>query len=198
MRSATNSPRVQPGMASRCRNTYEACSLQPLLGLGRKTSWPVRAHAWKRPGYGFLPNRFWLRVTPTVGSRIAVGDASAVVALLLDSGPNGRWATENLSGRELVAPALMPFEAANVIRRHELAASIGVDQAAQAHADLLDLSVVLWPHEVLAQRAWELRKNLSIYDATYVALAELVDCALVTLDARIARAPGVRCRVVHP
>lgn len=144
------------------------------------------------------PNRFWLPVTPTVGSGITVCDASAVVALLLDSGLDGRWATEKLLVNELVAPVLMPFEAANVIRRQEIAGLIGRDQASQAHADLLDLPVVLWPHEVLALRAWELRANLSIFDASYVALAELVDGVLVTLDARIGRGPGVRCRIVHP
>lgn len=127
-----------------------------------------------------------------------VCDASALVALLLDGGPDGRWATGAISDAELLAPALASFEAANIIRRHELAGLVSSDQAAQAHADLLDLVIEYWPYELLASRAWELRENLSIYDAGYVALAELSDATLVTLDRRIAGAPGLRCTVATP
>ncbi len=69
---------------------------------------------------------------------------------------------------------LDPNGTANIVRRHELAGLISPDQAAQAHADLLDLAIEHWPHEILAARAWELRLNLSIYDASCVALAELL------------------------
>lgn len=127
-----------------------------------------------------------------------VCDASAVVAVLLDAGPAGRWATDALTGADLAAPSLLPFEAANIIRRHELAALITADQAAQAHSDLLDLAIEQWPYDLLAPRAWQLRKNLTTYDASYVALAELLDTAIVTLDRRIARAPGLRCAVATP
>ncbi len=127
-----------------------------------------------------------------------VCDASALVALLLDSGSDGRWATEALAGAELVAPTLVGFEAANIIRRHDLAGLVGADQAVQAHADLLDLAIEHWPYEILAPRAWDLRRNLSVYDAAYVALAELTDATLVTLDRRIAGAPGPRCAIATP
>ena len=90
----------------------------------------------------------------------------------------------------------MTFEAANIIRRHELAGLIDPAQAAQAHTDLLDLPVEQWPYEALADRAWELRPNLTSYDAGYMALAELLDAPLVTLDRGIAKAPGARCSVV--
>ena len=127
-----------------------------------------------------------------------VVDSSAIVALLLDAGDAGQWATAALDGADLAAPHLMPFEASNVIRRHELAHILSADQAAQAHADLLDLDVELWPYDLLARRAWELRPNLSAYDASYVALAELLVAPLVTLDDRIGRAPGPRCAVHTP
>lgn len=127
-----------------------------------------------------------------------VCDASAVVALLLDGGPDGRWVTDALTGADLAAPGLLPFEAANIIRRHELSGRITADQAAQAHADLLDLAIEQWPYELLASRAWELRRNLTSYDAGYVALAELLDVSLVTLDRGIGRAPGLRCSVATP
>ena len=131
-------------------------------------------------------------------SPAVVCDASAVVAVLLDSGDDGRWATSELAGAELAAPNIIGFEAANIIRRHELAGLISADQAVQAHGDLLDLSIEGWPYELLASRAWELRPNLSIYDACYVALAELIGSALVTLDKRISGAPGLRCAVSTP
>jgi predicted nucleic acid-binding protein len=128
----------------------------------------------------------------------AVCDASALVALLLDSGPDGQWVTRALSGATLAAPGLVAFETANIIRRHELAGAVSTDQAAQAHGDLLALAIEHWPYELLAPRAWELRRNLSSYDAGYVALAELIDATLVTLDRRIGRAPGLGCKVTTP
>jgi len=127
-----------------------------------------------------------------------VTDASALVALLLDDGPGGRWVAERLGGAELAAPSLSRFEAANVIRRHELAGAVSPDQAAQAHADLLDLEIEEWPYTLLAGRSWELRTTLTAYDASYVALAELLDATLVTLDRGIRDAPGVRCAVDTP
>jgi predicted nucleic acid-binding protein len=127
-----------------------------------------------------------------------VCDASALTALLLDSGPDGQWVTGAFTGADLAAPSLIGFETANIVRRHELAGLISPDQAAQAHADLLDLAIERWPHEILAARAWQLRLNLSIHDASYVALAELLGATLVTLDRRIGRAPGLRCAIATP
>jgi predicted nucleic acid-binding protein len=124
-----------------------------------------------------------------------VCDASAVAALLLDAGPDGEWVTQAIGSAPISAPSLLPYETANVIRKLELAGRISSDQAAQGHADLLDLTVELWPYDLLAARAWELRQNLSVYDATYVALAETADLLLITLDARIAKAPGVSCQI---
>jgi len=127
-----------------------------------------------------------------------VCDASAVAALLLDSGPDGQWVTQTVESGEIAAPALVTYETANVIRKHELAGQISPDQSAQAHADLLDLAIELWPYDLLAARAWELRLNLSIYDATYVALAEITDLTLITLDKRLARAPSTKCQIATP
>lgn len=118
--------------------------------------------------------------------------------MLLDSGPDGRWATATLAGGDLAAPDLLPFEAANIIRRQELAELVTADQAAQAHADLLDLTIEQWPYHVLAPRTRELRRNLTVYDASYVALAEMLDATVVTLDRRISRAPGLRCKISVP
>jgi len=127
-----------------------------------------------------------------------VCDSSAVAALLIDSGPDGQWVTRTIDSGDITAPALVTYETANVIRRHELSGQISPDQAAQAHADLLDLAIELWPYDILAERAWELRHNLSIYDAAYVALAETTDLTLITLDKRLAKAPGSKCRIAAP
>jgi len=127
-----------------------------------------------------------------------VCDASAVVAVMLDAGPDGRWATNALAGADLAAPSLWAFEAANIVRRQEHAKRITTDQAAQAHADMLDLAIEQWPYELLVPRAWQLRQNLTISDASYVSLAELLDVALVTLDRGMSRAPDLRCTVTTP
>jgi len=132
-----------------------------------------------------------------VSTRV-VCDASALTALLIDGGSDGTWATEAFNGADLAAPSLVDLETANILRRHELAGLISPDQAAQAHADLLDLAIEHWPYELVATRAWELRLNLSIYDASYVALAELLGATLVTLDQRIGRAPGPLCAIATP
>jgi predicted nucleic acid-binding protein len=92
----------------------------------------------------------------------------------------------------------MPFECSNIIRRHELGGLVTADQAVQAHTDLVDLPIDLWPYEVLAARIWQLRLNLTSYDAAYVALAEALGLPLVTLDQRIQRAPGITCTVDTP
>ncbi len=117
--------------------------------------------------------------------------------MLIDGGPAGRWAAGAFEGHDLLAPHLAVFEAANILRRHEVAGVISADQAAQAHADLLDLPIDLWPYGPLAWRTWELRRNLSAYDAAYVALAEITGATLATLDRRIGRAPGLRCAIAN-
>lgn len=125
-------------------------------------------------------------------------DASLVVAALIDSGPEGRWAEDLLSSDSLAAPHLMPVEAANILRRAALARDVTGDIATLAHADLVALRVALFPYEPFAGRVWELRKNLTTYDAWYVALAEALDAPLATLDRRLARAPGPTCEFVVP
>ena len=87
----------------------------------------------------------------------------------------------------------MPVEAANILRRQWLAGRISQDLAAIAHADLLDLRIELYPYSPFADRIWELRANLTAYDAWYVAIAEARDARLATLDLRLSRAQGPRC-----
>ena len=105
----------------------------------------------------------------------AVVDASAVVAALTDDGQVGDWARNELDRSDLAAPHLMPVETANLLRRGVLRGRLSVDFATLAHEDLIRLRVTLFPYEPHGRRIWELRNNLTTYDAWYVALAESLD-----------------------
>ena len=127
-----------------------------------------------------------------------VVDASLVVSALVDGGVTGSWAESLLAGEPLSAPHLMPVEVANILRRAAAAGEISADVAAMAHADLLDLRVELFPYGPFAARVWQLRDNLTSYDAWYVALAEFLGSPVATLDLKLARAPGPRCAFETP
>lgn len=107
-------------------------------------------------------------------------DASIVVAALIDSGDEGTWAEDVLRDPSLAAPHHLPVEVANILRRATATGDVSADTASLAHADLLDLRVELVAYAPLADRVWELRTNLTAYDAWYVALAERLDALLAT------------------
>jgi predicted nucleic acid-binding protein len=125
-------------------------------------------------------------------------DSSAIVALLADGGPAGDWIAASTAQASLAAPSLAVVETANVLRRQQLAGRLEPVEATLAHNDLLDLPLQPWPYDAVASRAWELRGTLTAYDASYVALAELLDADLVTLDHRLAGASGPRCTIRTP
>jgi predicted nucleic acid-binding protein len=122
-----------------------------------------------------------------------VVDASAVVAALIDGGPDGSWARAGLREEDLAAPPHLYVEVSNVLRRAVLAGRLGADVGALAHRDLVELPLATFPFEPLAPRVWELHAAVTAYDAAYVALAEALDAPLWTLDRRLAAAPGPRC-----
>jgi predicted nucleic acid-binding protein len=125
-------------------------------------------------------------------------DASLVVAALIDTGKDGTWAHELLGTDQLVAPHLMPVEVANILRRAALDGDLSADSAALAHADLLALPIDLFPYGPFSSRVWELRANLTCYDAWYVSLAEALGARLATLDVRLSRSRGPRCLFETP
>ena len=86
----------------------------------------------------------------------------------------------------------------NILRRLELSGQIESTVAAAAHRDLIQLDVALYPFEPFAQRVWELRQNLTCYDAWYVAVAELLTAPLATLDVKLSRSSGPSCRFLLP
>lgn len=134
-------------------------------------------------------------MTSPTPARIVL-DASATVALLADAGPLGQWVEATIGGASLFAPELMPFEVNNILRRHALAGVLDPSAATLAHMDLVALPVDLYPYAVVAERVWELRANLTTYDGSYVALAELLAASVITLDPRLARAPGPQCSII--
>lgn len=127
-----------------------------------------------------------------------VVDASAMVAALVDSGHDGGWAESVVSAETLAAPQSILVEATSILRRLERRGEISRIEANGARRDLLRRDIELLPFAPFADRVWELRHNVSSCDAWYVAAAEAFDCPLATLDRRLSRAVGVRCRFAVP
>jgi predicted nucleic acid-binding protein len=125
---------------------------------------------------------------------VLVVDASAVVPALADDGPDGDSARARLRGHALAAPELIDLETTSVIRRRHRGGHLDTRRAELALTDLAALPLRRASHRPLLARCWELRQNVTVYDAAYVALAELLGVALLTADARLAEAPGPRCR----
>ncbi|WP_067975091.1 type II toxin-antitoxin system VapC family toxin [Mycolicibacter icosiumassiliensis] len=118
-------------------------------------------------------------------------DAGVVVELLV-----GGLDPQRLGHEELAAPHLVDSEVTQVLRGLVRRGVLGAEQGDLAMDGFMQLTLTRFAADWLRPRIWELRDNLSAYDATYVALAELVDAtALLTTDARLANAPGPRCRV---
>ena len=128
----------------------------------------------------------------------AVVDASVIVGAFVGTGRDGRWCETAVERLALAAPELALAEATNTLRRLEASKSISRLQATAAHRDLLRLAIERYPFAPFAQRVWELRFNLTIYEAWYAALAEALDWPLLTLDRRFSRAAGPRCEVITP
>ena len=127
-----------------------------------------------------------------------VADASVLVAALVDSGHEGKWAESAVAAGHLAGPELVLAEATNVLRRLERAGEVSGLEASASQRSLLQLDVELYPFAPFAERVWALRGNLTSYDAWYVALAESLACPLVTLDRRLSRTAGPRCTVRVP
>ena len=121
-----------------------------------------------------------------------VVDTSAVIGALVGRPPDKRLVDRLSVDGDLCAPHLLDVELLHVLRRLVMAGQLSEDRAADARDDLADLAVARHDHVVLADRTWELRHELTAYDATFVALAERLAVPLVTCDARLANAPGNR------
>jgi predicted nucleic acid-binding protein len=122
---------------------------------------------------------------------MVVVDASVLVNALLINGP----ARARLAAANLQAPELIDAELLSVLRRLVLANQLPEQLALQALATAQQLGLRRHASRHLWSRAWELRTNLTAYDALYVALAEQLEAPLLTADSRAAQAPGLRCTV---
>lgn len=121
-----------------------------------------------------------------------VFDASAAVLALLNDGD----ARGSLASQTVAVPHLADSEVAHALRGQVLRGSVGADQAGAALVRWARLGLRRFAVVGLLARIWELRENLSAYDASYVALAEALACELVSADARLARVPGPRCAII--
>lgn len=123
-------------------------------------------------------------------------DASALLEALLRT-PAAREVEKWLfdPGQTLHAPHLLDVEIAQVIRRYAAIGEIDSERGRAALDDLADFPLHRYPHDFLLPRVWELRNNLTAYDAVYVALAEALDALLLTRDRRLAAAPGHGARI---
>ena len=124
-----------------------------------------------------------------------VVDASVVYAAVCEDGPDGESARRRIAGEELAAPHVVDLEVVSAMRGRVRRGALSQARALAAIRDLDDFMIDRVSGHGQLARIWELRNNLSPYDAAYVVLAELLDVVFVTADARLATAPGIRCDV---
>ena len=122
-------------------------------------------------------------------------DASVLVVALADDGDNGDAARARLGGYDLIAPEIVDLEVLSVLRRLVASRKITARRAQFAIDDLIALPITRTPHRPLLNRCWELKHNMTPYDAAYLATAEAFHVPLLTADVRLSRSPGVRCRI---
>ena len=127
-----------------------------------------------------------------------VVDASVATEAVAGSSERNLKVLRRITREAALAPHVLDLEVTSalrgLVRRGELAEPL----ARSGLRHLAVLPVTRLPHEPLLARCWELRDNLTVYDATYVALAETIGATLLTYDQRLARAPGIRCEVELP
>jgi predicted nucleic acid-binding protein len=128
---------------------------------------------------------------------LIVLDASAAVAVLLNLGVGATRIRERMKDEDggLHVPHLFEIEVLNALRHHALRHSLSERRGIELLEDLTTMSVSRYAHTALLPRIWELRANVSVYDAAYIALAETLEASLVTRDARLTRATVIRAEV---
>jgi predicted nucleic acid-binding protein len=125
-----------------------------------------------------------------------VVDASALIEVLLRTPAATAVEGRLFDPRQtLHAPHLLDIEVAQVVRRYAAKGEIDGERGRTALADLADFPLHRYPHEFLLPRVWDLRNNLTAYDAVYIALAEALNAPLLTRDQRLAAAAGHHARV---
>ncbi len=125
-----------------------------------------------------------------------VVDASVLADALIDDGDVGQHARAVLSeDTHWVAPAHVLVEVLSVVRGKVLGGKLGIERGNEAVSAMAELAIEVVDPATVVERMWELRNNVTAYDAAYLAVAEAIDAPLVTGDARLARITGVKCTV---
>lgn len=123
-------------------------------------------------------------------------DASAVIELLLETDTGERVRAKiSRRGESLHAPHLIDLEVAQVLRRFEMVRAMTPARALEALKDMDNVVLLRYSHDILLERIWQLRGNLSTYDAAYIALAEALEAPLLTCDRTLGATRGHRARV---
>ena len=129
---------------------------------------------------------------------MTVVDASVFISALTNQDGRGDWAGNQVREQRILSTALMPAEVNNALRRMELAGDITPADARAAREEFSSFRLELFSFARFSDRVWALRRNLTCYDAWYVALAEWLRRPLVTVDYRLSRAAGPECAFVTP
>jgi predicted nucleic acid-binding protein len=131
----------------------------------------------------------------TASEPVLVIDTSAVLEALAARESDPALVQRLADDGDLHGPHLIDTEVLHALRGLVMGGAISAERAADARTDFAELALVRYPHQPLGDRVWELRHNLTAYDATFVALAEALGAPLVTCDARLASAAGHGARV---
>jgi len=126
---------------------------------------------------------------------VTVTDAGIWIRAIVDEYPGGPVRQRLVSHASVASPALIDLEFTNVLRGLVTKKSISLRQAERALTEFMQAPIQRYGHLALLDRIWHLRANLTSYDASYVALAELLGVDLLTIDRRLAGVPGIRCHV---
>jgi predicted nucleic acid-binding protein len=126
---------------------------------------------------------------------LLVVDTSAILAALTASNPPPGLLERLADDGDLHAPHLIDTEFLHALRRMTISGHLTDDRAADARTDFADLVLTRYPHQPLSDRIWQLRHNLTAYDATFVVLAETLDTTLMTCDARLTAAPTPHAKI---
>jgi predicted nucleic acid-binding protein len=126
---------------------------------------------------------------------VLVVDTSAVLEALASRTPAPGLVERLAHDSDLHAPHLIDTEILHALRRMTIAKTISDERAADARSDFAELTLSRYSHQPFGDRVWELRHNLTAYDATFIALAEALDAPLITCDARLGAAPGHFARI---
>jgi predicted nucleic acid-binding protein len=127
---------------------------------------------------------------------VIVVDASVAVSCLIKSSVSEAFFDKVLAEDRIAAPTLIEYEIGSALRRLCLTGRLDADRAGLALRSIVDFSLELYDAEMLAARMWELRQNISYYDAAYVALAETLQVPLYTTDKRLASAPQHKAQII--